>query len=86
MSRTISTRLTALEAEEWRHAHALPPREWFRQGYIRIDRLDPPERTELAELLERLWDDHGGMVPEQLTLSERQRVSDLVGMIAERIP
>ncbi len=79
-------RLAALERNEWDRVHALPPQEWFARGYIRVDRLPEPERTEFERLLGRCFDAAGDIAPEQLTTTERRRAVDLFGMIAERIP
>lgn len=82
----IERRLKRLEVEERHLAMQLPPREWFARGYIRIDRLDPPEQAEFEGLLERIWDDHGYMVPERLSYEERLRATDLCAMLLERVP
>lgn len=85
---SIARRLAAIEAEQNRHALALPPREWLRRGWLAslLEWLPPAERAELVEILEQSFTDAGAIDHRRLTPEQQARGSALCERMKGMIP
>lgn len=85
---SIARRIAALEAEDRRHALALPPREWLRRGWLAplFAQLAPPEREELTAILEQSFTDTGAIDYRRITPAQRERATALLARIGAQLP